>query len=62
MEVKLIGSTGSSIAAIVVAITMSSGIAQNNTEVINMAYRMFCGLLLVLFGMAALINIPKIRR
>lgn len=60
MLIKLIGTTGISISAIAVVVTMSGGIAQNNEAIIDMALNMFWGLLWAIIGVTALINLPKI--
>ena len=60
MLIKLIGTTGISILAIAVVVTMSSGIAQNSEVIIDMASNMFWGLLWAIVGITALINLPKI--
>lgn len=60
MLIKLIGTTGISILAIAVVVTMSGGIAQNSEVIIDMASNMFWGLLWAIVGVTALINLPKI--
>lgn len=60
MLIKLIGTTGISILAIAVVVTMSGGIAQNSEVIIDMASNMFWGLLWAIVAVTALINLPKI--
>ena len=61
MKIKLIGTTGVSILAIAVVLTMTSGIAQSNEAIIDMASDMFWGLLGTIVLITAIINLPKIK-
>jgi hypothetical protein len=62
MFIKLIGTTGISTLAVAVVVTFASGLAQNSQAILDLAFRMFWGLLFAIIAITFIINSPKILR